>query len=229
MNYSFELYRKRDRNLKKCHLDFIIKFLNKQKTRKNIEKNSYKERRYLEIGPGLSRIEGFETLNIIDGRNVDYIMNIAEPLDFEDNTFDIIYASHVIEHIPWFMQRQLFNELYRILKPGGVLEVWVPDFGKVLETVNSYLSSGTNNTSKDGWYRYNSDKDVFTWANGRIFSYGDGDANPISFNWHRCVFHSEFLEKLFLDAHFVKVERMTNEQVRGYDHGWINLGIKGCK
>jgi predicted SAM-dependent methyltransferase len=213
----------------KLGLSFIVKMRCQRKTAKNVKKNAHKSIRQLEIGPGLTRLEGFETLNIIDGKNVDYIADISSPLPFQNNSFDLIYASHVIEHIPWFLQKQLFSELNRILKPKGCLEIWVPDFSKIIEVVNSYFQYGENLTGNDGWYRFNEDKDVMTWVNGRIFTYGDGTSNPQSFNWHRCVYTEESLTQLFRNAGFTEIKAMTHEEVRGYDHGWINLGIKGSK
>lgn len=229
MNYSFNDYRRLDRILYKLNLGFLVKFKDKCKTKRNIKKNTSKKVRLLEIGPGLSRIEGFETLNIIDGDAVDYIANISQQLPFDSNSFDLIYASHVIEHVPWFLQQKLFSELYRVIKPGGALEIWVPDFGKVLEVANDYMKTGQNKTDKDGWYRFNEEKDVLTWVNGRIFTYGDGTDNPMSFNWHRCVYTHDFLTKLFNQAGFVDIRTMDNSEVRGVDHGWINLGIRAQK
>lgn len=38
-------------------------------------------------------------------------------LPFEDNSFDIIFCNHVLEHIP--DDEKAMQELYRIMKPGG--------------------------------------------------------------------------------------------------------------
>ena len=51
----------------------------------------------------------------------------------------------------------------------------------------------------------------------------------MSFNWHRCVFTFDYLKQLLLDAGFIKIEAMTHNEIRGVDHGWINLGIKAIK
>lgn len=39
-------------------------------------------------------------------------------LPFEDNTYDIIFCNHVLEHIP--DDTKAMHELYRVLKPGGM-------------------------------------------------------------------------------------------------------------
>lgn len=48
------------------------------------------------------------------------------PLPWSDGEFDIIFASHVLEHIRGYIP--LVHELHRILKPGGTLVVKVPEF-----------------------------------------------------------------------------------------------------
>lgn len=39
-------------------------------------------------------------------------------LPFEDNSYDVIFCNHVLEHIP--DDHQAMKELYRVLKPGGL-------------------------------------------------------------------------------------------------------------
>lgn len=48
----------------------------------------------------------------------------AVKLPFPDNTFDRIIAAEVLEHIP--NDEGAIAELYRVLKPGGVIAVTVP-------------------------------------------------------------------------------------------------------
>jgi ubiquinone/menaquinone biosynthesis C-methylase UbiE len=51
-------------------------------------------------------------------------VNLEQPLPFEDNCFDTIFAFDIIEHIT--AETLLINELYRICKPNGVLIGSVP-------------------------------------------------------------------------------------------------------
>ncbi len=39
-------------------------------------------------------------------------------LPFDDNSFDMVFCNHVLEHIP--DDRKAMQELYRVLKPGGL-------------------------------------------------------------------------------------------------------------
>jgi ubiquinone/menaquinone biosynthesis C-methylase UbiE len=229
MKYSFYNNRKLDIFLSRFRLYFLIRIKNHLKTSHNIKKNKHKQFRNLEIGPGLQKLPSFETLNIIDGRNVDYILDLGRDLPFVDNTFDIIYTSHVLEHVPWYLQRNTFLELHRILKPYGKLEVWVPDGLKIVTTVYDYEINNINNIHLDGWYRFNEDKDVITWANGRIFTYGDGFGTLNHPNWHRTLFTPKYLEKMFLSSGFKEIRTMDSAEVRGVSHGWINLGMMGTK
>jgi SAM-dependent methyltransferase len=45
-------------------------------------------------------------------------------IDLPDAQFDMVYASHVLEHIP--DDRAAIREVYRVLKPGGVAILPVP-------------------------------------------------------------------------------------------------------
>jgi SAM-dependent methyltransferase len=48
----------------------------------------------------------------------------AMSIDFPDNTFDIVYASNLLHHIP--DPKLTLQEMHRVLKPGGVACFWDP-------------------------------------------------------------------------------------------------------
>ncbi|MDP9159525.1 MAG: methyltransferase domain-containing protein [Acidobacteriota bacterium] len=59
--------------------------------------------------------------------NVDVKMDISQ-IGYPDNTFDIIYCSHVLEHVP--DDRKAMAELRRVLKPDGWAIILVPITGE---------------------------------------------------------------------------------------------------
>ncbi|WAL58898.1 class I SAM-dependent methyltransferase [Thermocoleostomius sinensis] len=48
----------------------------------------------------------------------------AMAIDFPDNTFDIVYASNLLHHIP--DPKLTLQEMHRVLKPGGIACFWDP-------------------------------------------------------------------------------------------------------
>ncbi len=50
-------------------------------------------------------------------------------LPFRDGSFAAVVSSQVIEHIPH--ERALFEELHRVLVPGGTLVIGTPDYGRL--------------------------------------------------------------------------------------------------
>jgi SAM-dependent methyltransferase len=45
-------------------------------------------------------------------------------LPFDDNTYDVIFCNHVLEHIP--DDTKAMQELFRVLKPGGMAILQIP-------------------------------------------------------------------------------------------------------
>jgi predicted SAM-dependent methyltransferase len=83
--------------------------------------------RKLHIG-GKVRAPGWEVLNAVPGPHVDHVGNANDLRSFADGTFAEVYASHVLEHFDYKDELQAtLKEWHRVLEPGGLLHVSVPD------------------------------------------------------------------------------------------------------
>ncbi len=64
-------------------------------------------------------------------RAVKYL-NCVRRFPYSDNTFDYVYMSHLLEHL--YPQGAIFclREVYRVLKPGGIVRIAVPDLDRMV-------------------------------------------------------------------------------------------------
>ena len=173
--------------------------------------------RSLEIGPGENPLPGFDTFDTVARAGVDYVACWgADPLPLESDSYAFVYASHVLEHIPWYRTHDALREVYRILRPGGKLEVWVPDFAYIIDCYRGRRCG-------DSWRRHNPESDPMKWVNGRLFTYG-----PTDENWHRACFDEPYLSQCLRKSGFIQLARI-GKRSRGITHGPIDLGMQGVK
>lgn len=89
--------------------------------------------RYLNLGCGDSIFpKPWENLDIRPINGVDHISEVY-PLDFEDNIFDLVYASHLLEHFKRIDTQKIVNEWVRVVKPGGLLRISVPSLPALIK------------------------------------------------------------------------------------------------
>ncbi|MBE9041848.1 methyltransferase domain-containing protein [Oscillatoriales cyanobacterium LEGE 11467] len=72
----------------------------------------------------------WKILDIEEREEVDFIGNATNLEQFEENSVEAIYASHVLEHFHHSLNNELIvtlREWHRVLKPGGKLYISVPD------------------------------------------------------------------------------------------------------
>jgi len=81
------------------------------------------EQKVLHFAPEQCFLKRFKNLKHIDYTTTDLESPIADvkadicDLPFKDNSYDVIFCNHVLEHIP--DDTKAMQELYRVLKPGG--------------------------------------------------------------------------------------------------------------
>lgn len=72
-------------------------------------------------------------------------LDLRKPLPFPDARFVAVYSSHTLEHLYYDDAVALLKECYRVLKPGGICRIVVPD---LRAAVTKYLSSVDSDNGK---------------------------------------------------------------------------------
>jgi predicted SAM-dependent methyltransferase len=80
----------------------------------------------LHLGSASLRKPGWVNVDLI-GHRGELAWNLSRPLPFASDSADGIFHEHLIEHLTLKDGLGLNEECYRVLKPGGVLRIGVPD------------------------------------------------------------------------------------------------------
>jgi predicted SAM-dependent methyltransferase len=132
---------------------------------------------------------GWKILNIQPKPHVDYIGDISDLTQFQDEMFDEVYASHVFEHVKQQnIQTTLFG-INRILKKGGKFHVSVPDMDELCQL---YLNKVLNFEQR--WH-----------VMRMIFG---GQVDP--FDFHYVGWNFESLNAYLLNSGFNQVEKFNS-------------------
>ena len=65
--------------------------------------------------------------------------DLSRGIPFGEETFDVLYHSHLLEHIDREDAPDFVVECYRVLKPGGVIRVVVPDLETTFRATRLFL------------------------------------------------------------------------------------------
>jgi predicted SAM-dependent methyltransferase len=135
----------------------------------------------IHLGCGDQNDPRYINVDFIPFRHVHYVHGVTRLMMFKDGFADLVYASHVLEHISYHHSVETLQEWGRLLKPGGVLRISVPDLDKILDI-------------------YKTEKHAIPEIQGPLM----GGQN-YAYNFHYAVFNREHLTDLFLKAGFTKV------------------------
>lgn len=155
----------------------------------------------LHIGCGKVNSPEFTNIDALPYPHVHVVTdNITELPQFADETVDLVYMCHILEHIRMPRLRQVLNEMKRMLKVGGVLRLSVPDFDRLIEV---YHEAG-------------GDLDAIT---KQLMGGQESD-----YNTHYAVFNHRSLSSLLHEAGFRTVRPWDPSNCRHHD-----FKDKACK
>jgi len=92
----------------------------------------------LHLGCGKRYIPGFIHIDVVESPHIDHVTTIDNLSFIPDNSVELIYNCHVLEHFKRREVRHVLKEWNRVLKPGGILRISVPDFAKLCEVYCKY-------------------------------------------------------------------------------------------
>lgn len=87
----------------------------------------------LNLGCWHRHIPGWVHVDLCDMPHIDYKSGIDDLSMFDDATVDLIYSSHSFEYFDRQKAVDVLAEWRRVLKPGGVLRMAVPDFDALIK------------------------------------------------------------------------------------------------
>lgn len=99
------------------------------KFRKQLIPNSiYQSPKKLNLGSSISLIPGYLNIDALEERNPDIVCDIRDLKFAKDNEYDLVRASHVLEHFSLEEIPAVLSEWRRVIKSDGYLVICTPDY-----------------------------------------------------------------------------------------------------
>ncbi len=143
----------------------------------------------LHLGCGGINLPGWINVDL-DSPVADVIHDLRRPLPFEDESADLVFAEHFIEHLTYEEALGFLKECRRVLRKEGVLRFTTPD---LMHLVRAYVSG-----------------EVTAW--GDLWQPGDPCElmnQAFRFWGHQYVYDYPAVRKISQAAGFTKCERVT--------------------
>lgn len=91
--------------------------------------------RYLNLGCGSRFHRSWINLDMNPSDPCVRMCDLTKGIPFSDESFEVVYHSHVLEHFPKDKAFGFMQECHRILGRGGVIRVVVPDLEQIAKNV----------------------------------------------------------------------------------------------
>lgn len=92
----------------------------------------------LNLGCGCRRHADWTNVDLVPAGSDVIACDLRRQLPFAAGSFEAVYAAHVLEHLEPVEARRLVAQAHRLLAPGGVVRIVVPDLEGI---VRAYLAS----------------------------------------------------------------------------------------
>ena len=156
------------------------------------------EVRRLNWGCGGHTLPGWINSDQKDGAGIDLSCDIAEGLPLETGSMEYAVSIHALPEVPYDRIVPVLRELGRVIKPGGILRLCLPD---LIKGIRAYERG---------------DRDYFLIPDEDATSIGAKLITQlIWYGYSRTLFTKEFIEEMLLKAGFARVVHCGYRQTSG--------------
>lgn len=145
------------------------------------------------------------------------IHDVRKPLPFADGSIDAVYSAHLLEHLYLEEADRLLGECHRVLIPGGILRVVVPDLRSLVFEYTGKEPPGKLNVKI-------ADKNPGDRLNLRLFMHPENPPRSgllhrlyqamTGFHTHKWMYDADSLALHFKLAGFGEIREMGRHQSR---------------
>lgn len=154
--------------------------------RKRAPKTNPADAKRLHLGCGNIRLPGFCNVDILTTAAVDVVSDISKLDNFADDSIELIYACHVLEHFSHDEAVKVLRRWFDVLAPGGELRISVPDIDRIVKIYH------------DNWQHFQTPGNS-PWI-GLLYG-GQGDP----YDFHKTGFNFCWMKHLLEDVGYTQV------------------------
>jgi predicted SAM-dependent methyltransferase len=137
----------------------------------------------LNLGCGNRYHENWTNIDFISTNENILAHDLKLGVPFNDNSFHAVYHSHVLEHFPKADAVKFMKECYRVLKPGGVIRIAVPNLEEIVRqyllNLDKAISGDAEAQSRYDWIMLELfDQAVRNYSGGEMLEYWKQDPMP---------------------------------------------------
>jgi predicted SAM-dependent methyltransferase len=137
--------------------------------------------------------------------------NAFKRIPLPDGSLEVVYSSHVLEHLDSSEAERFLAEVYRVLRPGGIIRLALPDLRRRAE---KYMADGDADEFM-GSLNMREDSVHSLRTKLRLLIVGDRE--------HRWMYDSRSLIRLLQKSRFVDAREMAPGETTIPDPGSLNL------
>ena len=145
----------------------------------------------IEIGCGKTKIEGYIGVDRFPLEGVDIVADINKCIPFEENSVDVVFASHSLEHMDDL--QQVMNEIFRICRHGAIVNILAPYYNTNTNIANFFHKINFN---EDTMRFFSSDKtsviDPEEYYNAHSYNWGLGTSDNSEMSCNLTILNMEF-------------------------------------
>ena len=156
----------------------------------------------IHLGGGIKNDPSWINVDLLPLPHIHYLQDVTDLSNFRNNYADLIYSSHVLEHISHRKLITVLKGWHRVLKTDGILRLAVPDFDKIIEI---YVNENKNMKTI-----------MEPLMGGQDYQY----------NFHYSMFNKDYLSNLLKEAGFKDIRVWDPDTVADHPFSdWSNKPI----